>query len=61
MMSQTYKKQKPRKELTTIEVQDLIYKRRLELHKLRNGMNMDELLQRANDPRRFAKSRKSKK
>jgi len=47
--------QAEKKKLSTLEVQDLIYKRELELLEIRKGMTFDELLKRANDPRRYSK------
>jgi hypothetical protein len=59
-VSETAQVEEKKKELTTLEIQELIYKRHLELFKLRKGMTLDELLRRANDPRRYTKSKKPK-
>ena len=59
-MSQTAQTEEKKKELTTLEIQELIYKRHLELFEFRKGMTLDELLRRANDPRRYVKSKKPK-
>lgn len=56
MMSKTT--QVKEKELSTLEIQDLIYKRELKLKEIRKGMTFNELLKRANDPRRYSKRKK---
>jgi len=55
-LSQLTTDEKKTKELSTLEVQNLIYKRYLETFKLRQGKTFDELLKIANDPKRYSKA-----
>jgi len=52
---------KKTKDLSTLDVQNLIYEGYLETFKLRRGKSFDELLKMANDPRRYSKVRKKNK
>ena len=60
-MSQLETEKEKKRELGTLDVQELIYKRYLETHKLRQGKTFDELLEIANDPERYSKIRKKSK
>lgn len=41
-----------KKELTTLEVQDLIYERRKKLFEMRKGKTLEQLIDEANRPKR---------
>ena len=47
--------------LTTLEVQELIYERKLQTLRLGRRKTLEELLEEANDPRRYAESKASRK
>jgi len=49
------------KKLTTLEVQELICKRRLQTLRLGRGKTLEELVEEANDPRRYAESKAGRK
>jgi len=49
------------KKLTTLEVQELIYKRRLQTLRLRRGKTLEELVEETNGPRRYAESKAGRK
>jgi len=49
------------KKLTTLKVQSLIYKRRLQTQRLGRGKTLEELVEKANDPRRYAESKADRK
>jgi hypothetical protein len=49
------------KKLTTLEVQELIYKGRLQTPRLGRRKTLEELVEEANDPRRYAESKAGRK
>ena len=55
-MTQTYENNEGKK-LTTLENQERLFQRHLELFKIRKGQTLDELLKQANNPRRYAKNK----
>lgn len=60
-MSQLTTNEKKAKELGTLDVQNLIYKKYLETFRLRHGKTFDELLKIANDPKRYSKAQPKNK
>jgi hypothetical protein len=54
-MTQTCQTKNERMPISTSENQERIYKRYLELFKIRNGRTIDDLLTEANNPKRFTK------
>ena len=49
------------KKLTTLEAQELIYERRTQTLRPRRGKTLEELVEEANDPRRYAESKAGRK
>jgi hypothetical protein len=49
------KKEIKKEKLSTIEVQELLFKKYLEDYKMRHGKTFEELISMANDPRKFGK------
>jgi hypothetical protein len=47
--------------LSTLETQELIYKKYLQDRKIRHGMSFEELIEMANDPRKYARRPITKK
>jgi hypothetical protein len=52
--------QRKAKSVSTLEAQEEMYKKRLEEREWRQGLTIEEMLDRVNDPSRFARSRRSK-
>jgi len=49
------------KKLGTLETQELMHKKYLQELKIRHGMSFEELIQMANDPRKYARRSITKK
>jgi len=49
---------KAKKSVSTLEAQEEMYKRRLQEREWHQGLTIQEMLDRVNDPSRFARSRK---
>jgi len=47
-----------KEKLSTIETQELLFKKYLEDYKMRHGKSFEELVSMANDPRKFTKKGK---
>jgi len=49
------------KKLNTLEVEELIYERRLQTLRPRRGKTLEELVEEPNDPRRYSESKAGRK